>query len=361
MGQQPGFFDLDERYRKLSEVGDPLTRLKELVDFEVFRPALAAALKRSDGAKGGRPPYDAVLMFKILILQTLYTLSDDATEFQIRDRFSFMRFLGLALHDAVPDAKTIWLYREQLAKAGAIDGLFESFDAHLKAQGFLAMSGQIVDATIVAAPRQRNSEDEKKAIKDGRIPDDWKDKPKKLAQKDRDARWTLKRAKARSAKDGEKAKVEIAIPVFGYKNHVSIDRAHGLIRRFAVTSAAAHDGARLPEVLDNSNTASAVWADTAYRSHANEKHMEKNDFVSKVHFRRRKGSPLTAAQAKANATRSKARSAVAVETVFAAQKHRFGLFVRNIGATRARVKIGLANIAYNVTRFIWLMTQPMAA
>ena len=153
-------FDLDERYRKLSEVGDPLARLKELIDFEVFRTALAAAVKRSDGAKGGRPPYDAVLMFKILILQTLYTLSDDQTEFQIRDRFSFMRFLGLELHDAVPDAKTIWLFREQLAKAGAIDGLFESFDVHLKAQGFLAMSGQIVDATIVAAPAQQRGREE---------------------------------------------------------------------------------------------------------------------------------------------------------------------------------------------------------
>jgi hypothetical protein len=125
----------------------------------------------------GRRPYDAVLMFKILILQTLYTLSD-ATEFQIRDRFSFMRFLGLEPHDAVPDAKTIWLFGEQLTKAGAKD-------AHLKAQGYFAMSGQIVDATIVAAPRQRNTEDEKKAINEGRIPDDWKDRPKKLARKDR--------------------------------------------------------------------------------------------------------------------------------------------------------------------------------
>lgn len=126
-----------------------------------------------------------------------------------------------------------------------------------------------------------------------------------------------------------------------------------------MTNAAAHDGARLPEVLDRSNTASAVWADTAYRSQANEKHMEKNGFVSKVHFRRRAGSPLTTAQAKANAARSKVRSAV--ETVFAAQKHRFHLFVRTIGATRARVKIGLANIAYNVTRFIWLTNRPAAA
>ena len=166
---QPGFFDLDERYRMLAESGDPLIKLAELIEFEVFRGPLVGALARSDGSKGGRPPYDPVLMFKILVLQTLYTLSDDAAEFRIKDRLSFMRFLGLGLHDRVPDAKTIWLFREQLTRAGAIRELFASFDAHLKARGHLAMSGQIVDASIIAAPRQRNTEAEKTAIKEGRI------------------------------------------------------------------------------------------------------------------------------------------------------------------------------------------------
>ena len=359
MVREPGLFDLDERYRKLSEVGDPLVRLRQLVDFEVFRVALTKALRRSDGSKGGRPPYNAVLMFKVLALQTLYTLSDDATEFQLRDRLSFMRFLGLGLQDPVPDATTIWLFREQLTEAGAIEELFGAFDAYLKAQGYLAMSGQIVDATIVAAPRQRNTDEEKKAIKQGRIPDDWKDKPAKLAQKDRDARWTLKRAKGRSAGDDGKPKVEIAIPVFGYKNHVSIDRAHGLIRRFAVTSAAAHDGGRLPDVLDKTNTTSSVWADTAYRSKANEAHMARNGFASKVHFRRARGADLTPPQAKANAARSRVRSAI--ETVFAAQKHRFGLFIGAIGLARATTKIGLANIVYNATRMLWLHGRTMPA
>jgi IS5 family transposase len=237
--------------------------------------------------------------------------------------------------------------------------VFATFDAYLKAQGYLAMSGQIVDATIVAAPRQRNTDEEKKAIKEGRIPEGWRDKPAKLAQKDRDARWTLKRAKARPAGEDGKAKVEIAIPVFGYKNHVSIDRAHGLIRRFAVTNAAAHDGARLPDVLDKTNTASPVWADTAYRSKANEAHMARNGFASKVHFRRAGGADLTPSQAKANAARCKARSAV--ETVFAAQKHRFGLFVRTIGVARAKAKIGLANIVYNFNRMIWLQRRTAPA
>lgn len=111
---EPGFFDLDERYQCLLENGDPLAKLAALIDFEAFRPKLATVPKRSDGTKGGRPPYDPVLMFKILILQSLYTLSDDATEFQIRDSLSFMRFLGLGFEDAVPDAKTVWLFREHL-------------------------------------------------------------------------------------------------------------------------------------------------------------------------------------------------------------------------------------------------------
>lgn len=361
MVAQPGFFDLDERYRLLSETGDPLVKLASLVDFEVFRPDLAAALQRSDGLRGGRPPYDPVLMVKALVLQTLYTLSDDATEFQIRDRLSFMRFLGLGPEDPVPDAKTIWLFREQLTRAGAVDGLFARFDARLKAKGYLAMPGQTIDASIIAAPRQRNTDAEKSALKGGHIPEGWKDRPAKLAQKDRDARWTLERAKARKAKadDSSKAKVEIAIPVFGYKNHVSIDRAHGFVRKFTVTSAAAHDGSQLGAVLDKTNTASSVWADAAYRSKANETHLAKNGLRSKIHFRREPGRDLPPSQRKANRARSKVRSAV--ETVFAAEKHVFGLFVRSIGIARATTKIGLANLVYNVRRYVWIDGRAAAA
>ena len=111
MAGQPGFFDGEERLKALSASGDPLERLARVVDLEAFRQDLERALFRSDPAKGGRLPYDAVLMFKILVLQTLYTLSDEQTEYQLKDRLSFMRFVGLALHDPVPDAKTIWLYR----------------------------------------------------------------------------------------------------------------------------------------------------------------------------------------------------------------------------------------------------------
>ena len=108
------------------------------------------------------------MMFKILVLQALYSLSDDQAEFQVQDRLSFMRFLGLGLGDSVPDAKTIWLFREHLVQEGAVDNLFARFDKHLAKAGYLAMGGQIVDATIVAAPKQRNTNAEKAAIKAAR-------------------------------------------------------------------------------------------------------------------------------------------------------------------------------------------------
>ena len=155
MSRPPSFFDTDDRLRSLSEVGDPPERLSTVIDFELFRPELEAVLARRDRGKGGRPPYDAVLMFKVLAVQTLYTLSDDQTEYQIKDRLSFMRFVGLELCDPVPDAKTIWLYRETLARAGAFERLFERFDMMLRNKGWLAMGGQIIDATVVQARRPR--------------------------------------------------------------------------------------------------------------------------------------------------------------------------------------------------------------
>ena len=201
---QPGFWDFENRLRRLSDLGDHLEAFSRVIDFEVFRGDLEAALSRSDGSKGGRPPYDSVLMFKVLIIQTINNLSDERAEFLINDRISFMRFLGLGANDRVPDARTIWLFREQLTKAGAIDALFGRFDRLLKEAGYLAMSGQIVDASVIPAPRQRNTKAEKAAIKEGRIPEDWKDKPAKLRQKDRDARWTVKHTKAKLQQDGSK-------------------------------------------------------------------------------------------------------------------------------------------------------------
>jgi transposase, IS5 family len=356
MRGQAGFFDVDERLKDLSAKGDHLERLSAIVDFELFRPDLARAVPRSDGLKGGRPPFDHVFMFKVLILQASHSLSDERTEYLIKDRLSFMRFLGLGLADPVPDANTIWTFREALTRATldgkpAIEVLFRAYEAALTKAGFLAMGGQIIDASIVAAPKQRNSDGEKADIKAGRIPEAWKAKPDKLAQKDRDARWTVKFSKAKPSNDGS-PRVDLAVPAFGYKNHVGIDRRHGLIRTWTVTDAARNDGALLPVLLDGANTASDVWADTAYRSKANETHLADNGLRSRIHRKKPKGKPMPANIARANAAKSKVRAAV--EHVFARQKGSMGLVVRTIGLARARVKIGLANLVFNMKRAVWL-------
>jgi IS5 family transposase len=353
MRGQPGFFDVDHRLKRLSDLGDQLEAFASAVDFEAFRADLVAALAYSDGAQGGRPPFDPVLMFKILVIQAANNLSDERTEFLINDRLSFMRFLGLSLSDRVPDARTIWLYREKLTKAGAVKTLFDRFDAVLRAKGYIAMSGQIVDASLIAAPKQRNTDQEKTAIRQGRIPDHWKNKPAKLRQKDRDARWTVKFSKAKERPEGTKPPVDIAIPTFGYQNHISIDRGFGFIRKWAATDAAAYEGARLREgLLDKSNTASAVWADTAYRSAANEAFLAKNGFVSRIHRKKPKGRPMSAATRRANALKSKVRSRI--EHVFATQKDRMDLFIRTVGVARATTKIGMANLVYNIKRLLFL-------
>src|ERR671916_1242933 len=222
MGGQPGFFDVEDRLKRLSDLGDQLEAFAAAVDFELFRPVLDAALAYSDGAKGGRPPLDPVLMFKVLVIQAANSLSDERAEYLVNDRLSFMRFLGLGLGERVPDARTIWLFRERLTRAEidgrpAIEALFARFDASLRAAGYIAMSGQIVDATLVAAPRQRNTDEEKAEIKAGRVPAAWQARPAKLRHKDRDARWTVKFTKAKPAQDGTVPAVDLPLPGFRHQ------------------------------------------------------------------------------------------------------------------------------------------------
>ena len=181
-------------------------------------------------------------MFKILVLQTLHNLADGQLEYLIRDRLSFMRFLDLGLEDPVPDATTVWLFREAVAKAGLVAQLFVLFNQHLEAKGYIARGGQIVDATIVSAPKQRNSRDENETIKSGETPAGWEKKPAKNAQKDKVARWTKKHGR----------------PYYGYKNHIGIDAKHKFVRRFAATDASVRDSQKLDDMLDRPNTSSDV-------------------------------------------------------------------------------------------------------
>jgi IS5 family transposase len=330
MGQM-GFFDLSNRYSGLDGKNDPLVFLQKTVPWANFRPELKVVWRKPDAArksKAGRKPWDEIVMFKVIVLQQLYNLSDDQIEYQIRDRLSFMRFLDLGIEDPVPDAKTVWLYREKLAKAGLIKTLFDKFDAYLRDNGYLAMGGQIVDASIVPVPRQRNTREENERIKAGKPPEDWDGKPHKKRQKDVDARWTKKHGKNH----------------YGYKNHVNIDRRHKFIRDYEVTDASVHDSQALDDLIDADNTSSDLWGDSAYRSAETERSLGEKGYRSHIHHKGKRGKPLTRRQTKANKTRSKIR--VRVEHVFGFQERSMG------GKARAKAKIGMMNLVYNMSRLV---------
>ena len=272
------------------------------------------------------------LMFKILILQSLYNLSDEAMEYQVRDRLSFMRFLNLAIEDSVPDARTIWLFREQLKEFKLVEKLFADFDRYLAESGFEAKKGQIIDASIAAAPKQRNSREENGQIKDGKIPKDWSQK--KRSHKDTDANWVQKNGKN----------------YFGCKNHVEVDVKHKFIRKYKVTPSSVHDSNVFEEILDKNNTSKDVFADSAYRSKESLKELETLGFREHLQRKGCKNKKLNNWEKQGNHTRSKIRSRI--EHVFGVQAQRAKtLIIRTIGIIRADIKIGLRNLAYNMQRY----------
>ena len=327
-----GFFDIEYRLEQLSKCGDPLVKLKEIVPWTSFRNELSKIHDKERKSTAGRKPYDTVLMFKILILQSLYNLSDEAMEYQVRDRLSFMRFLNLAIEDSVPDARTIWLFREQLKELKLVKKLFADFDRYLAESGFEAKKGQIIDASIVAAPKQRNSRKENGQIKDGEIPEGWSHK--KRRHKDADANWVQKNGKN----------------YFGYKNHVEVDVKHKFIRKYKVTPSSVHDSNVFEEILDKNNTSKDVFADSAYRSKESLKELETLGFREHLQRKGCKNKKLSNWEKQGNHTRSKIRSRV--EHVFGIQAQKAKtLIVRTIGIVRADIKIGLRNLAYNMQRY----------
>jgi len=338
--QQPGFFDLDERYAKLSKQGDPLEALDATIPWSTFRPVLKKLKRRTRKSNAGRKPYDVIVMFKLLVLQSLYNLSDEQVEFQVRDRLSFMRFLGLSLEDRIPDATTLWLFRESLIEHGLIEPLFKQFNHYLDEQGYEARKGQIIDATIVTVPKQRNSREENQAIKAGEIPESWEEQPNKLCQKDTQARWTKKHNKS----------------YYGYKNHVDIDNQHKLIRCYHATDASVHDSQVLGELIDPDNSNADIWADRAYRSQETEHELKSKGYRSHIHHKGKRNQPLSEHKQAVNQKRSRIRARV--EHVFGYQENSMGgKLIRTIGLARARAKIGLMNLGYNMKRLVYLERQ----
>ncbi len=335
---QPGFFDLDERFRKLDEK-DPLVQLDKLIFWGAFRPTLKEIRDMNRKSNAGRKPYDEILMFKVLVLQHLYNVSDDQIEYQIRDRYSFCRFLGLSPSDRVPDAKTIWLFRERLIKADLMKRLFFTFEVQLEDHGFKARKGQIVDASFVDVPKQRNTREENEQIKNGEIPERFKENPNVGAQKDTDARWAKKNKERH----------------FGYKDHVTVDNENKLIRNYEVSSAEVHDSHHF-ETLLAENTSADVWADSAYRSEEHEMNLEADGYRSQVHKKAQRNKSLTVREKKSNTRKSKIRARV--EHVFGSMTNeQGGLYFRVIGMERNALKIGMMNVVYNMRRFVTLHNQ----
>ena len=342
MGQQ-GFWDFEVRHQKLEQKQDFLIRLNRLIPWETFRPLLQQIHEKPRKSNAGRKPTDELLLFKMLVLQKLYTISDEDLEYQVNDRLSFMGFLGLGLEDRVPDATTVWLFREQLRTHGLVEALFEQFGSYLQSAGYQAQDGQIVDATLIPVPKQRNRKAENQQIKAGQGPEAWSDAPHKLAQKDIDARWTKKNG----------------VSHYGYKNHINSDVRFGLIRRYGVTDAAVHDSQVLGALLDAENADDRLWADSAYLSEAIHEVLRWMKFEPHINERAYRNRPLSDEQKAANRERSKTRAKV---------EHVFGCWVmdmggkglRTLGLARAKANLGLKNLIYNLKRFVFWETQATA-
>ncbi|RPI80158.1 MAG: IS5 family transposase, partial [Desulfobacteraceae bacterium] len=289
--------------------------------------------KNNAGAK----PYDVVMMFKIMILQHLHNLSDAQTQYQLVDRFSFRRFIGIGTEDTVPDEKTIWLFRETLTQKETVEKLFDLFDRFLNEAGYSAKKGMIIDASFVEVPRQRNTKEENQLIKQGQTPAKWEKKEAKLRQKDLDARWTKKNNETH----------------FGYKNHINVDVKHKLIRKFETTPANVHDSQKVKSLIDKDNSRQAIWADSAYRSDKISKWLKKKEIKNHIHRKGYRNRPLTDFQQALNRKKSSIRARV--EHAFGRIDCFIGRWIRSVGQLRANTKIGLINLVYNMTRFTYLV------
>ncbi len=330
-----GIFDEQFNNEQLSSIGNPLEAISKVLDFEMFRPLLEAKLLNKDKKNNaGAKPYDVVLMFKIILLQRYYGLGDKQVEYQIIDRTSFKRFLGLETGDKVPDEKTVWAFREQLTKTGLVDELFGQFIGYLESNGLIFNEGQIIDASFTIAPRQRNTREENQQIKNGQGKDLWNDNPHKKSHKDIDARWTKKNNEN----------------FYGYKNHAKVDAKSKFINTYRVTDASVHDSQALDALLNEKDKAQPLYADSAYTGEDQENVITQYKMKNEVHEKGYRNRPLTEVQNANNKIKSKTR--VRVEHVFGFMEQSMnGLYLRCVGLVRATGIIGLINLTYNLFRF----------
>jgi transposase, IS5 family len=318
-----------------------INKLNSVIDWECFREELEMLLGYDvrDSRKGGRPPFDAVLMFKVLVLQKYHGLSDDEAEYQIKDRFSFMQFLGLQPGDSIPDAKTIWDFKQLLEMDGREGSkkLFDGFVKMLREEGMIGCEGSIVDASFVDAPRQRNSREQNECIKQGERPEEFSTKPAKGRQKDCDARWTKKNNETH----------------YGYKNHAKVDAKSKLITDYVGTSANVHDSQVFEELVGEEDE--AVFADSAYLSESNREHLLAKNCQDFILLKGTRGHPLNEEEKATNKLRSRIR--VRCEHVFGRMSQLAMDRLRSIGRIRANHHIALSNLVYNMDRYAFLLQK----
>jgi len=334
-------FAVEEREAKLDHLGDVLPLMEKHIDFKALAAEIDQAAPRPGRERGGRPPFPTELMVRALILQHLYNLSDEQMEYQVLDRLSFQRFLGLRRSSQVPDRTTFWTFRERLTAAGAGDALFEAVNRQLAQHGYIARGGQLVDASLVPVPRQHVTQEERELIKEQVTPADWT--PAQRRQKDTDATWTKKHGKA----------------YFGYKVSVSADQRYKLIRQLKVSTAREHDTLHLEDGLDSANTSRDLYGDKGYVDGEREARLKAKGW--RVHIQRKaaSGKPLSACQERRN-TRI-ARTRARVEHVFAAMEHMGGKLLRCIGLARATFLLTGKAATYNLRRLCSLKTCGVAA
>ena len=318
----------------LSNMGNPLDKLSQHIDFEMFRPALEDALVNKDRkSNAGCLPFDVVLMFKIFFLQRYYCLSDKQTEYQIADRTSFRNFLGIQTVDDIPSWQTIWHIKDTLRKAGTFETIFATFREYLDALGLSFTEGKIIDASFVEAPKQRNTREENQQIKEGKGDDLWNDKPRKKCHKDIDARYTKKRNETH----------------FGYKLHVKADKKTKLIETMETTDASVHDSNVIETLVEERDKGQELYLDSGYEGR--EDVVEQCGMKPVICERKHRNHPLTEEQKLSNRTKSKSRCRI--EHIFGfIERSMHGSIVRSIGIKRAKGEVALTCLIYNVFRYM---------
>jgi IS5 family transposase len=334
-------FAAEEREAKLDKLGDVLQRLNAHVDFAALAAEIDRAAPRPSAAQGGRPPFPTEVMVRALFLQQFYNLSDEQLEFQLLDRLSFQRFVGLRRSSQIPDRTTFWTFRERLKDAGAAETIFAAVGRELARHGYLARCGQIVDASLIPAPIQRNSKEDQDLVKQDAMPADWT--PTQRRQKDVDATWTKKHGKSH----------------FGYKLSASVDRRCKLIRKLKVSTASEHDTHHLEDVLDSTNTSRDVDLDKGYIDREREARLKAAGWRLHIQRKAPKGKPLSACQKRRNTriARTRARG----EHVFASLSQMGGKALRCIGLARAHLHLHWKAAAYNLRRLCSLKTCGVVA